>query len=258
MQPDLSSLGLGPMRYFPSLGSSNDEARLWAEEGAPDLALVLANEQTAGRGRFNRQWITRPGAALAFSLITHPSDAEKANLACLAAWGAIAVAQALEQVVQLPVAIKWPNDVLIRGRKVCGILVEPIWVGQELQAVVTGIGVNIHPAAVPPASQTLFPATSVEGEAGAPVDRWEILRAILSGMLEWRTLIGEPEFYEAWNARLAFKGERVTITSGYDAGLDRQGVLIGVDADGALRLESEDGSEFTAKVGDVHLSPVGG
>ncbi len=256
MQPDLSSLVLGPVRYFTSLGSTNDEARTWAEENAPDLSLVIADEQTAGRGRFDRHWVTRPGAALAFSLITLPTPQEEANLACLAPWGAIAVAQALEQVAQLPTAIKWPNDVLIRRRKVCGILVEPIWSGQSLQATVTGIGVNIRPEAVPPASETRFPATSVDAEAGYSVDRWEVLRSILRSMIEWRTLIGTPKFFQAWNARLAFKRERVLLSSGYDPGLDREGILQGVGLDGSLRLESEDGSEFSVQVGDLHLHPA--
>src|SRR5512146_1632742 len=107
----LSKLPVGDVRYFDSIGSTNNEALAWAASGAEDLSLVIADEQTAGRGRLSRKWFTPPGTALAFSLILRPSAQEKAHLTRIVGLAALAVVDALQQ-RGLVAQIKWPNDVL--------------------------------------------------------------------------------------------------------------------------------------------------
>ncbi|PIZ25632.1 MAG: biotin--[acetyl-CoA-carboxylase] ligase, partial [Chloroflexi bacterium CG_4_10_14_0_8_um_filter_57_5] len=131
----LSDLPLGGVRYYEQTGSTNDVALAWASAGAPDLALVIADEQTAGRGRLGRKWVTPPGAALAFSLVLRPRPVERDVIPLYSALGALAVVSALEEKYGLKPEIKWPNDVLVRGRKLCGILAEAVWLGSQAESV---------------------------------------------------------------------------------------------------------------------------
>ena len=140
----LSDLPLGGVRYYPQISSTNDAALAWAAEGAADLALVIADEQTAGRGRVGRSWITPAGAALACSLVLRPAVEEGESIALYSALGALAVVSALEEKYGLNPEIKWPNDVLVRGRKLCGILAETVWLGSQAESVVLGIGLNVR------------------------------------------------------------------------------------------------------------------
>ncbi|MEJ5226089.1 MAG: biotin--[acetyl-CoA-carboxylase] ligase, partial [Anaerolineales bacterium] len=205
----LSSLPLGGLRYFDSVGSTNDEALAWAAQGAPDLALVAADEQTRGRGRMGRAWLTPPGAALAFSLVLRPHGAEMSDIALMSGLGALALCDVLET-HGLAAQIKWPNDVLVNRRKLAGILVEAVWMGERVESVVLGMGVNVLPEAAPPDDQVLFPATSVAG-AGAAVDRWALLRDILAALVRRRAELGQPGFIADWARRLAFSGEPVQV-----------------------------------------------
>ena len=221
---------------------------------------MVADEQTAGRGRFNRRWVTRPGAALAFSLILRLAPEEISHLTLFSPWGALAVAQTLESRFQLRPQIKWPNDVLLSGRKISGILAEISWTGTVLEGVVLGIGINVTRASVPPPEDLLFPAGSLEEACDHPLERWQLLRDVLETLILWRPRLGTAEFYQAWQERLAFRGEWVIIKAGDGSAPDLRGQLIGVDPDGSLRLRpegAEPGSEITVRVGDVHLRPAG-
>lgn len=252
----LAPLPISEVRYYDSIGSTNLVAREWIDQGAADMALVVADEQTAGRGRFERRWITRPGSALAFSLITRPTPPEYQALNCLTAWGALAVAAAVDRAYGKQAEIKWPNDVLVNRKKVCGILVEPSWLGNELLGIITGIGVNVDSQSIPPADTVRFPATSLEDEVGSSIDRWILLYNILQEMVNLRPILGSPGFYQAWEDHLAYKGEWVKLSSGYAGDQDKNGIVIGVNLDGSVRLRDSQGREFAVNVGEVHLSPV--
>jgi BirA family biotin operon repressor/biotin-[acetyl-CoA-carboxylase] ligase len=242
---------LGGWRYFDSIGSTNDEALAWAVQGAPDFALVVADTQTAGRGRLQRRWVTHLGAALAFSLVLRPSPVECEYLARFSPLGAVAVRQVLVDRFGLAAEIKWPNDVLLGGLKTAGVLAETVWVVSTLQALVLGIGVNISPAAVPPAAELIFPATCIEAALGQSVDRWAVLRAILESLLAWRSRLGSDEFLQEWQAHLAFRGEWVRI--GATGGPEQFGQVTGIAPDGSLCLRDRNGQELLVAVGDVHL-----
>jgi BirA family biotin operon repressor/biotin-[acetyl-CoA-carboxylase] ligase len=248
----LAHLNLPAIHYLETVGSTNDYARQLAESGAPDGALVVADEQTRGRGRLERRWLTPAGSALAFSLVLRPSAAEIGRLGLLAPLCGVAVCDALRQEYGLPAEVKWPNDVLLKRRKACGVLVEAAWLGSELQAVIAGIGVNVSPASIPPDSEVLFPATCVEEAVGHPVERERLLATILAAFASWRRKMDNPAFLQTWESWLAFKGEQVTVESASGV---LSGKVLGVAADGSLRLDSG-GAERMVSVGDVRLRPM--
>ncbi|MBE0698199.1 MAG: biotin--[acetyl-CoA-carboxylase] ligase [Anaerolineaceae bacterium] len=251
----LTGLPIPQIRYYDVIGSTNDEALRWAAAGAADGCLVVANQQTSGRGRLGRRWVTTPGAALAFSLIMLPYPAEQAQSSFFTALGALAVCQALETRLGLAVQIKWPNDILLEGKKTAGILVEANWMGQEMQSVVIGIGVNIAAESVPPASELLFPATSVEQNTRKKVDRIDLLRAILQGFVDWRVQLQKGGIRSAWEDRLAFKGDWVNIeeTASPAGSTPLTGQVMGLDDSGSLLLRSAAGAIVRVAVGDLHL-----
>ncbi len=254
LRSSLAALPLHGLRYFASTGSTNADALAWAEAGAADSSLVVADEQTQGRGRLERRWVTLPGSGLAFSLILRPHPAELPYAALISPLGALAVCEALIG-LGLHARIKWPNDVLVSGRKLCGILAESAWVADKLEAVVLGIGINITPESLPPSDQITFPATCLETELGREVDRTEILEAVLQELFTWRPQLGKPLFLKAWHDHLAYRNEIVRVE--IPGGADLVGRLRGINADGSLRLEAPGGQEISVLAGDVRLRPAG-
>src|SRR5215216_3673371 len=248
----LSKLSLGDVRYFDSIGSTNNEALAWATRGAKDLSLVIADEQTAGRGRLDRKWFTPKGTALAFSLILHPTEAEKPYLTRIVGLAALAVTDVL-RTRGLIAQIKWPNDVLLNGRKVAGILVESVWSGEEVDCLVIGMGVNVLQGAVPDPRLLRFPATSLEDSFGPDVKREQVLRDILAGIIALRPHLKSPSFIASWEKALAFRGEQVQIEQGN--GSLYTGKLLGLESDGSLKLSGQAGESITVRFGDVRLRP---
>ena len=259
----LAGLPVPQVRYFDVIGSTNDEAMTWIMAGAKDGCLVVADQQTAGRGRFNRRWVTHPGAALAFSVILHPTAAEMEAPGFFSALGALALSQALEDNLGLKPSIKWPNDVLLERRKAAGILVETAWLGDQMQGMIIGIGLNVTPDAVPPADQLMFPAISVAEAvqaAGyfADIDRWAMLRAALQALFVLRGQMHTGAFHQAWQDRLAFKDEWVQVesASGQPGSQTITGQVVGLDPSGGLLLRVTGGKIIPVAVGDVHLRPA--
>jgi BirA family biotin operon repressor/biotin-[acetyl-CoA-carboxylase] ligase len=245
----LGSMPLGGFRYFRSIGSTNNEAIAWARDGSPDQSLVFANEQTAGRGRSGRVWFTPAGTALAFSLILHPTPAERAHPSRVTGLGALALVDVCKDFGGDP-RIKWPNDVLLNGRKVAGILVEASWTGSDLDALILGVGVNVLAASVPPVDRVMFPATCIEAEIGTTPPRTVLLAQLVSAILRWRTLIGSDEFIKAWESHLAYRGQKVQVNK--DIGVPLIGSLSGLESDGSLRLII-DSKPVTVPFGEMHL-----
>jgi BirA family biotin operon repressor/biotin-[acetyl-CoA-carboxylase] ligase len=270
LENNLADLPLGGIRYYKSTGSTNDQAARWIEEGAPGLALVVADQQTAGRGRMGRAWHTPPGAALAFSLVLFPEQEDPYVLPRHTALGALAVGDALHSLYGLVPKIKWPNDVLLERRKVSGVLVEAQWSAGDLAALILGVGINVAPASVLIDSQLRFPATCIEAVLDRKVDRVELLHQVLGKLLEWRPRLASPAFLQAWEERLAFRGEWVQVYPGQSPGKDglphdreglpapvHEGEIIGLAPDGSLRLRTRSGEIAIIHVGEVRLGPVG-
>jgi BirA family biotin operon repressor/biotin-[acetyl-CoA-carboxylase] ligase len=264
LQRSLAPLSLGGLRYFDSVGSTNDEALAWATEGARDFSLVVADEQTTGRGRAGRRWITPHGTALAFSLILRPAltpnpspdygRGESFKPSLFTGLGALALVDALKKRGLKP-QIKWPNDVLLNGKKVAGILVESVWTGDALDTVILGMGVNALAGSVPPTDELLFPATSVEAELGRPLERAELLQDILSALTAWRPKLSTGELVKAWEENLAFRGEQVRVWQGSEQPLT--GRIVGLEPDGSLRLlPGKRDKIVTVQFGEIHLRPA--
>lgn len=257
LSKSLSGLPLGGIRFFKQTGSTNDVALAWATEGAADFSLVVADEQTSGRGRMSRRWLTPPGSALALSVILHPAPSELACFSLFSGWSALALTQILAE-RGLPAQIKWPNDVLIAGRKTAGILVESVWLGDQIEKVVMGIGVNVLPESVPPPSDVLFPATSIHSE-GLIIDRVDLLRELLSRLIALRPQLGSEGFIQQWEDALAFRGETVRVWSESSTGESEEtsftGILRGLETDGSLKLETPSGL-LKIQFGEIRLRPV--
>lgn len=249
----LSKLPLGGIKYFDAVGSTNDEALAWAANDAKDLSLVIADEQTAGRGRLDRKWFTHPSTAFAFSLIFRPTAEERPFLSRTVGLAAVAVANVLRTHSLTP-QIKWPNDVLLLGRKVAGILVESVWSGEDVDCLVIGIGVNVLNGSVPPAHILNFPATSLEDELGYPPERLEVLFEILSALIELRPQLGTDEFLNRWAESLAFLGEQVQVEVGNE--LPVVGQVLGLESDGSLCLRDGYDKTVAVRFGDVRLRPL--
>ena len=246
----LSKLNLKDVRFFESIGSTNDEALSWAKNGAGDLSLVVADEQTLGRGRLNRTWFTPPKTALAFSLILRPTYAEKPHLSRIVGLAALGLADAL-QMLNLDPQIKWPNDVLLNGSKTAGILVETVWSDDEATYLVIGMGVNVAQGSVPAAKDLEFPATSLENMLGYIPDRKNLLRAILTNIIALRPHMGSDSFMSSWEKKLAYNGRQVRVEMGSEKSVS--GEIIGLGTDGSLQLRNDDGKSISVQFGDVRL-----
>jgi BirA family transcriptional regulator, biotin operon repressor / biotin---[acetyl-CoA-carboxylase] ligase len=246
----LKDLPLAHIRYFASIGSTNDEALAWAAQGAPDFSIVIADEQTSGRGRLNRRWFTPANSALAFSLILRPQAHENTALGRFAGLGALALQETLGGG---QAQIKWPNDVLLNGKKIAGILVEAVWMGDQPDSVILGMGVNVAPESVPPPAALQFPATCLATENPPAPPRDALLHNILHALLRWRTR-PMPELINAWESALAFREQDVSIWQG-ERGETLEGRILGLTDEGHLRLGLHGGGEQIIHAGEVRLRP---
>ena len=248
----LSGLRLArPIHLYQRIGSTNAEAWQLAEAGAPEGLLVVAEEQTAGRGRAGRQWITPPGTALAFSLVLRPSHLPAQHAARITMLGGLAACEAIEQTTALGATLKWPNDVLISRKKVAGILLETALQGDRLSYAVLGLGMNVSFAPSP--LEVDFPATSLQAEAGAEVNRLRLLRAIIAGLEARYASVMEEELYRDWRTRLTLMNEPILVRT---ASGEHRGRAENVIPDGTLILRLDSGESLRLFAGDVHLRPV--
>lgn len=253
LKNSLSKLNLGGLRYFESIGSTNDEALAWAAAGAKDMSIVAADEQTQGRGRLNRKWFTPKGSALAFSLILRPSASMRPHLSRTVGLAALSIAESCSRIGLKP-QIKWPNDILLNGKKTAGILVESVWSGEDVDSLVIGMGINIYKSSVPPAEYLQFPATSLEDALGSELKREDVLFSILDAFIHWRERLGADELIKAWEALLAFRGGQVQAQAGGETPI--LGRVDGLESDGSLRLKDVHDKSVIVRFGDVSLRPA--
>lgn len=238
-----AALGARPLRYEDSVDSTNDLAMGWLRAGAAAGSVVIADEQRRGRGRMGRVWHTPPGVALAVSVILKPPPHYQHRIGML---GAVAVAELVEHLGIADVGIKWPNDVQIAGRKVCGILPEAVWEGQRLPGVVLGMGVNVR---VEFDDELATKAASIEPELGRAVDRTALAAFLLGRVDYWAAHVHEDSLHNTWRGRLNMLGRQVQVTDG--AGSVAQGLAQDVDEHGALLLRVADGSLQRVLAGDI-------
>jgi BirA family biotin operon repressor/biotin-[acetyl-CoA-carboxylase] ligase len=242
--------------YFSRIGSTNDWAKAQATTGAAEGLLVVADEQTAGRGRLGRQWWSPAGAALLTTLLFRPVNCPPHHVQQLAMLCALAAADAVTAQTGLSVDLKWPNDLTIGERKLAGLLAEAAFCADRLDFVVVGMGMNVNTdfAAAP---SFIAPAASLRQELGRGVDRLALLIAYLDRVARryWRFRAGDSPLDE-WTARLATLNRPVTARLvGEKSALT--GRAEGVDPDGALLLRTADGAVHRLLAADVSLRTNG-
>lgn len=214
--------------WYSEVGSTNDIAGTFAEKGAHEGLVVLADRQTAGRGRLGRSWASPSGAGIYVSVVLRPSAAA-ARLVTIAA--GVAVTDGIASASGLSTHVKWPNDVHVSGRKLAGILAEG-----AVSHVVLGIGINVQPAAYP--AEVAARATSIEAELGRPVDRGLVLAECLAALSSRYRELREnrtASVVDAWRIRAApMLGRRIEWES---AGERHTGLAQDIDDDGALLVK---------------------
>lgn len=225
--------------------STQNTARALAEAGAPEGTVVWAEHQTHGRGRLGRAWLDEPGSNLLISTILRP-ESRFSQLPQLSLVAGVAVAEAIRGETGLPVTLAWPNDLLIHGRKVAGILAESFAPDDDATLVILGVGINVN--------QTRFPAdlagqaTSLALEAGRPFDRERLLSALVHSLEAWYRrwqTEGFAAVREAWVRASETLGERVAIEEGVE------GVAVDLAEDGALLVRTDTGALVRQVTGEV-------
>ncbi|HBO34190.1 MAG TPA: biotin--[acetyl-CoA-carboxylase] ligase [Anaerolineaceae bacterium] len=191
-------------------GSTNDDAKNYSGQIADEF-VVWAKHQTAGRGREDRYWQATEGCSLTFSVLLRPIEKEKEFLSRFTTLGALALTDLLSSAYALDAEIKWPNDVLIREKKVSGILTEITWRGSSIESIILGIGINLKDRAFTNAGKLRFPATSLEAEGINIESMQTLLEKLLAALQLRRQQLGSAQFLDDWNQKLAFKDKFMPI-----------------------------------------------
>ncbi|MCZ7570132.1 MAG: biotin--[acetyl-CoA-carboxylase] ligase [Ardenticatenaceae bacterium] len=240
-------------RWLGQVDSTNLIARAVARAGAPEGTLIVAEEQLAGRGRLGRRWQAPYGSSLLVSLLLRPPPTVSPALLPFVA--AVAVAETLEQLFVLQPALKWPNDVQVGGRKLVGILAESDYIGDRLDAVVVGVGlnVNIAPDLLAPLAA---PATSLLVELGRPVARVPLLATFLARWEQrYHALLAGESPLPAWRRRAPMLGAPVEVRPA--EGPPWAGVALDVTASGALLVRDAGSTVRTVHAADVSVRGAG-
>lgn len=246
MKTLLSPATSAEVRVFPSLASTNTTLREWAEAGAPHGATVIAEAQTAGRGRLGRSFASPDGAGLYMSvLLRTPTEGERLPL--LTPFAAVAAAEAIEALTGVTVGIKWVNDLWVGSKKIAGILTEGAFSPDgELAYAIVGIGVNLLAGCLPP---ELAPIAAAIGDFAPPPSREALAAAILDRLLGDTAALSTADFLPEYRRRSVVLGRQVTARDG-----DR--TLIGVAReildDGSLLLETPEGA-VSLRAGEVSI-----
>ncbi len=244
---DLNTTDFGKVVFtFDSIDSTNTFAKALARKDALHGTIVVAEEQTAGKGRLHRQWLAVKGKNLLFTLVLRPEfSAQKISLLPFA--GALAVADAIEAITQLRCECKWPNDVLINRKKICGMLLEST--GKN---VVLGIGVNVNQNEFP--DDLLHKASSLKLEAGTDFDRVILLKQILEELeIRYEQLSRFPSvrIMEDWKKKTLLLGKKITVLENE---FSYTATALDVADDGSLIIQTEDGGKKGLYAGDISLA----
>ncbi|MGD8396626.1 MAG: biotin--[acetyl-CoA-carboxylase] ligase [Candidatus Eiseniibacteriota bacterium] len=238
-----------PLEVHQQLPSTHDRVRELAGGGAPPGTAVIADAQTAGRGRHGRSWHSPPGLGLYLSVLVEP---HRLGVGLLMLSAAVAVRRAIVAAGGPTATVKWPNDLEVGGRKVCGILCEA-WSGRH---GALGIGINVHHADRDLPPELAGRAMSLDAMAGAPVVRNALAAQVLAELAECEAALARGHgaaWLHAWRAACSHLGRRVTVTSGESM---LAGTALDVDRDGALRLRLDDGRVQRVLAGQLRV--VGG
>lgn len=237
------------LHRLEAVDSTNDLALEAARSGAEDGLVLWAQRQIRGRGQRERVWQSQPKSSLTFSVLFRPTEEDQTLLGRFTALGALAVAGTVNGKTGTEAQVKWPNDVLLNGKKICGVLAETDLEACKANAVVVGIGVNLLPGAFDPNTAMNYPASDIFSETGFSLDAETWLWSILKEIRALRQLLPGDAFILEWNRRLAFRGETINIRNHKgETGLFR---LLGVLSDGSLRVEDAGGQHFSFQSAEI-------
>jgi BirA family biotin operon repressor/biotin-[acetyl-CoA-carboxylase] ligase len=235
--------------------STNAVAFRMAEDGAAEGCVVIADCQTGGKGRMGRTWVSPPGVNFYCSIIVRPPIKPMAAPQ-LTFLSVVAVARSIELLTGLAPRIKWPNDLLLNGKKVAGLLNEMSAETDKVNFVVLGIGVNLNMRADQFPPELRHPATSILLETGKSISRVAFTRTLLQELDAIYALFlaeGYAPVRKEWLERSRLTGEQVTVK---DNGIVQSGIVAGIDEYGALLLETADGKVIQILSGDVSIGGV--
>ena len=235
---------------FDETDSTNVQVKKLAEQGAVEGTVVIANRQSAGRGRLGRRWESPSGVNLYCSILLKPQIPVQ-QAPQLTFLSAVAVAETLKHVCQLSATVKWPNDVLIDGAKIAGLLNEMNAETEQIHFVILGVGINLNMTAEQFPQELKYPATSVFLETGRRVDRRVFLREFLQRLELYYLELQHEGFApirSRWESLCTIMNRPVSVDQG-TGGL--QGTVVGLDLDGALRLQCDNGQIERILAGDV-------
>lgn len=246
------------IEFRQSVGSTNEVAKALARLGAPEGLVVVAEEQTGGKGRLGRTWHSPPGVGIWMTVVLRPPliPYEAARLTLCAA---VAVAGAIRQVAGLPAAIKWPNDIVLEDRKVCGILTEMEADWDRVHFAVVGIGINANLPAEAFPEHLRATATSLLAAGGKPVPRALLIAEVLARLeAEYQDLVAGrfDQVLTRWRALSATLGRTVRVLPVAPDQPEVVGVAEAVDPSGALLVRLPDGQLHRVVAGEVSIRPA--
>ena len=249
----------GEIHYLDQVDSTNSQLKRLAEAGAPHGTAVIAGEQTGGRGRMGRGFVSLANKGLFFSLLLRPGEWGAQSLTKITAFSAVAVSEAIFAVSGIAPQIKWVNDLLVEDKKLCGILTEMAVVGEmgQVAYIVIGAGINVHyqPADFPPAIRDR--ATSLSMLTDRPLSRAKLAAALMVSFARmYREGMEQPETYAArYRALSATVGRDILVLR---QGESRPAHALGIDSDCGLLVRYPDGREETLAYGEISIRGVGG
>lgn len=244
------------VHFYERIGSTQDEARRLAEAGAPEGTLVIAEEQSVGRGRMARTWTAPPGTSLLMSVVYRPRTIGPGEAYRLVMATGLAYAEGIEGGAPeaggagIRIDVKWPNDLQIAGRKVAGILPESAIEGERLKWVIVGVGLNVNQQfeAEDPLAGT---AISLKMATGRDLDRQDLLARIVRGLGRWNARLGDGRrLGAAWRARCVTLGQRVAAEAG---GQRVAGVAEELDDGGVLWVRTDGGERVRLTAGEASV-----
>ncbi|WP_052339617.1 biotin--[acetyl-CoA-carboxylase] ligase [Gorillibacterium massiliense] len=239
-----------PLLVLEETSSTQDAAREWAERGAPHGALVVADAQTAGRGRMGRSWHSPAGKGIYMSLVLRP-DIPMQHTPQMTLLAAVALCRTFRREASVDASIKWPNDILINGRKVSGILMESSAEDERLSYIIAGFGISVNLQKEDYPDHLHDVATSLFIESGQPIQREDLIASFLQEYEKWFSVYmaeGFAPILSLWEALSSTLGRVITA---YTPKGPQKGTALRLHESGALTIRTENGQEMNVFSGDI-------